>query len=137
MDVIKMARYLGEAIQQTEEYKSYMAAKIANDADDELQTLIGDFNLKRMDINSEAAKTEKDENKLSELDTKLKDIYSKIMKNQNMAAFNRAQAEMDSIIKDINSIIMMSANGQDPQTCELPPESGCGGGCGGCSGCGS
>ena len=47
MDAIKAARELGKAIQNDERYKAYIEAKKANDADDELQQLIGEFNLKR------------------------------------------------------------------------------------------
>ena len=40
MDAIKAARELGKAIQADPRYKDYVAAKEANDADEELQKLI-------------------------------------------------------------------------------------------------
>ena len=45
MDVITKARELGAAIQATEEYKNFMAAKTRNDADEQLQKQIAEFNL--------------------------------------------------------------------------------------------
>ena len=47
MDIIKITRELGKAIQADERFIAYNAAKLANDNDEELQNLIGEFNLKR------------------------------------------------------------------------------------------
>ena len=56
MDVIELARELGKAIQQDERFLAMQIARQNSDNDDELQQLIGEFNLKRMAINNEAAK---------------------------------------------------------------------------------
>ena len=50
MTVIEMARELGKALQEDERYKKYQEAKIKNDKDVELQNMIGDFNVKRMQL---------------------------------------------------------------------------------------
>lgn len=133
MDIIKMTRELGKAIQQDECYKAYMAAKEANDKDEELQKLIGDFNLKRMNINQEMSNPEKSEERLKKLDEELKAIYAQIMGNDGMIAFNTAQNELEQLIGDINQIVTMCANGEDPDTCEV--QHGCSGGCSTCGGC--
>lgn len=133
MDIIKMTRELGKAIQQDERYKAYMAAKEANDKDEELQKLIGDFNLKRMNINQEMSNPEKSEERLKKLDEELKAIYAQIMGNDGMIAFNTAQNELEQLIGDINQIVTMCANGEDPDTCEV--QHGCSGSCSTCGGC--
>ena len=61
MDVIATARELGKAIQQDERFIRMMAAQQTNDDDEQLQKLIGDFNLKRVDLNSEVSKAERDQ----------------------------------------------------------------------------
>ena len=58
MDVIKAARELGRAIQNDERYKGYMEAKLENDKDEALQQLIGEFNLKRENMQLEMDKPE-------------------------------------------------------------------------------
>ena len=63
MDVIELARELGKAIQQDERFLAMQIARQNSDNDDELQQLIGEFNLKRMAINNEAAKDDRDEAK--------------------------------------------------------------------------
>ena len=67
MDVIATARELGKAIQQDERFIRMMAAQQTNDDDEQLQKLIGDFNLKRVDLNSEVSKAERDQEKVARL----------------------------------------------------------------------
>ncbi len=133
MDIIEMTRELGKAIQKDERYIAYMSAKEKNDADEELQKLIGDFNLTRMNINQEMSNPEKSEEKLKSLDEQLKSIYAQIMGNDNMIAFNTAQNELEQLIGDINQIVTMCANGEDPDTCQITH--GCSGSCESCGGC--
>ena len=53
MDMIELARELGRKLQNDERYLAFEAARVASDEDQELQDLIGEFNLKRMAINNE------------------------------------------------------------------------------------
>ena len=58
------------------------------------------------------------------------------MANENMSAFNDAKNAMDEFLSQINMVITMSANGEDPDTCPVEdPHSSCGGGCSTCGGC--
>lgn len=91
MDIIALARELGKAIQQEESYIKLHEVQDKADADTELQSLIGEFNLKRMSINNEASKKERDQDKLSQLNTEMREVYSKIMSNENMIAYNSAK----------------------------------------------
>lgn len=53
MDVLEKARELAQAIAEDERCKRLQAAKIANDSDKELQDIIGEFNLKKLQLNNE------------------------------------------------------------------------------------
>ena len=64
MEVIKKARELGAAIQATEEYKNFIAAKERNDADEELQKQIAEFNLLKMQYDAEMQKEDPDKEKI-------------------------------------------------------------------------
>ena len=134
MDIIEMTRELGKLIQADERYKAYVAAKEVNDKDDELQKLIREFEAKRYELNMEMTKTDKDTEKLKELDGVIKNIYGEIMVNPNMAAFNAAKNAMDGMLGQINNIIVAAANGEDPMTCPAQP-AGCSGSCASCGGC--
>ncbi|MDY2678196.1 MAG: YlbF family regulator [Oscillospiraceae bacterium] len=56
MTVIELTRQLGAAIQADDRYKAFDAAKKANDADKELNELIGQINLVQLSYQNEAAK---------------------------------------------------------------------------------
>ena len=135
MDIIEAARNLGAAIQQDERYKKYIEAKKANDADEELQELIGEFNLARMSVDNEFQKEEADRDgeKIKEFNTTIRKLYGKIMCNDTMMAFNKAKADFEAVMQMVNGIIELATEGEDPATCE--PESGCTGSCATCGGC--
>ena len=133
MDFITEVRALGKKLQEDERYKAYHLAKAANDEDEMLQNLIGEFNLTRNDLNNEMNKEEKDAERIAQLDTKMKEIYNQVMANENMKAFNDAKKAMDELMNQINTILTYAANGDDPEAIDL--EAACSGNCSGCAGC--
>ena len=140
MDIIEMTRKLGVEIQNSEEYKKFAAAKKANDEDKQLQEDIGNFNLIRMQIDqclSDENNKEEDKEtlrlKINELNVNLKDLYSKIMASESMVNYNVAKTELDTLVNQINAIITLTVNGEDPMTCQI--SEGCSGSCSTCSGC--
>lgn len=135
MDVITAVRQLGQAIQEDEAYIKYAVAKEKNDSDTELQELIGQFNLYRLNINELFNDNDEptDKEKVAKLNEEMRECYAKIMQNESMAAFTAAKEELDTLMKRVNGIIGLCIEGKDPATCE-PPE-GCSGSCGSCGGC--
>ncbi len=135
MDIIEAARNLGAVMQQDERYKKYIEAKKANDEDAELQQLIGEFNLARMSVDNEFQKeeSERDGEKIKKFNVQIRRIYGKIMCNDTMMKYNEAKAEFEAVMQRVNGIIELSADGEDPATCE--PASGCTGSCATCGGC--
>ena len=125
---IDLAVELGQAIQQDERYIRYMMARQVNDENEELQKLIGEFNLKRISMQSEINKENKSEETVAHLDVEIKELYQKIMEDETMKTYNETKKELDALVGQINTIISYSLGGQ-------PPEEGCGGNCSGCSGC--
>ena len=134
MDIIALARELGQKIQEDDRYVALIVATQVNDEDETLQALIGEFNLKRLSIANETSKAERDEAKIKSLNEELKNCYGAIMSNENMLKYNSAKAEFDSLMRRINAIIAGAANGENPRTVDLV-ETVCDGDCSGCSGC--
>ena len=91
--ILELSRELGALLQSEQCYKDYMHAKDVNDNDEELQKQIGEFNLVKLSIDEELTKEERDEEKFRELNTKLRQIYSNIMVNESMQAFQKSKAE--------------------------------------------
>lgn len=133
MDIIEMTRKLGVEIQKQDVFKKYIKAKAANDADKQLQDDIGQFNIIRMSLDKALSSDEKNEEKVKELNMQLKDIYTKIMGSESMMNYNIAKGELDALVNQINAIITLTVNGEDPMTCDI--SSGCSGSCSTCSGC--
>ncbi len=135
MDVIAKARELGAALQQDERYTKLIAAQKANEEDTALNELIARIQLVQMSFQHEAQKEDKNEQKLEAYDKEFGEIYTQIMANPNMQAYEAARSEIDSLMQYINGIFALCLQGEDPATCEPAQEHNCGGECGSCSGC--
>ncbi len=130
--VIKAARELAKLIQNEESYKSMMLAHANNDDDNELQELIGKFNLIKVELNQAMTEEAPEQEKLTRLDRELKETYAKIMDNENMKAFSVAKEEMDLLMRKVNTIISAAINGENPDEVNVDA---CTGSCSTCGGC--
>lgn len=132
--IIEHAREIGRLLQQNEAYiKLHEAEKLA-DSDEVLQTNIKEFNLKRLAINVETQKVDKDGEKIAELNREMQKVYSDIMSNQHMKDYNESKQEFDQIVTRIVTIIQNCAQGEDPEITDFDPS--CTGSCSTCGGCG-
>ena len=134
MTVIEAARNLGEAIQQDERFLRYAKAKLANDKNDALQELIGEFNMVRMNLDEVMSAPERDEEKVQSLNEQLRKVYLDIMSNERMVEYNASKVDLDGLLNDVNSIISQCVDGADPKTVE-PQVHSCSGSCESCGGC--
>lgn len=130
----ELAKDLGHELQHDERFIRTQMAQAKADEDQELQGLIGEFNLKRMAINTESEKGEEacDEEKLRQLNMEIREVYAKVMANDSMAEYQAAKAELDKVVNGIASIINMAAQGLNPDEFE---EHNCSGNCSSCGGC--
>lgn len=132
--LLAMAIDLAVQLQADPRCEAVRAASAAADADEELQKLISEFNLKRIAINTEESKAEEEQSveKLRELNTELRSIYASVMANEHMMAYQEAQGELEALVGKIHLAINLAAQGQDPN---LAAQEGCTGNCGTCGGC--
>lgn len=133
--MIELAKSLGKELQQDERYLAFRKASEENDADESLQNLIGQFNLKRLDIGNEQDKPEPDSERINALNAEMKKIYSEIMSNQHMRDYQAARGKFEQLLDSINRIIAMSAAGQNPDDYDPMAEHSCTGNCSSCGGC--
>ena len=138
MDIIAKARELGAMLQQDERYIKLMEAQKVNEADDALNELIARIQLVQMSFQQEAGKEDRNEQKLEAYDKEFGQIYTQIMSNPNMQAYEAARGEIDKLMQYITGIFALCLQGEDPATCEPKEEhdhSNCSGECSACSGC--
>ena len=135
MDVLNAARELGKALQESEAYIAMSSAREKNDKNLELQEKISNFNLKKIALNRETTKEQKDSTKRSTLDREIREAYQDIMNDPNMKAYSEAKGKVDELMKKIEFVLGMALNGADPETIEVPESTGCTGNCSSCAGC--
>ena len=123
MDCIDLFKRAAMALQTDPRYLALDQARKANDKDEELQNLIGEFNLARMDLNNEISKSERSDERIAELNTKVNDLYGKIMADEGMTAYNEAKRDCENLVNYIDAIINTAMNGGDPMTVQEPSES--------------
>ena len=110
MELEKMARQLGAAIQQDEAYLNFEKARLANEADEELNDLMGKIRLIQMSYQVEAAKDEPDEDKMNGFNQEFQGVYSQIMANKNMQEYEKARQAVDDMMRPaIRELISMIA----------------------------
>ena len=132
MDVMTAVRQLGAAIQADEAYLNFHKVIKSNDENKELQEKIGEFNILRMNLDNELSLDEKNEEKIKEMNEKLRALYGEVMAHPAMVEYNEAKQALDKLLNDVNNIITMCVQGADPATCE---PSACTGSCSTCGGC--
>lgn len=136
MDIIEMTRELAKKLQQEDAYILLNTTQKAVEDDDELQEAIAEFNMKRYELTQEVTKKDRDDAKVDELDSLVREMYDKITNDEKMVAFNNAQDEFNELLEYVLHILQMAATGDDPDSIEKPEQGGCSGDCGSCGGCG-
>ena len=138
MDCIDLFKRAAMALQTDPRYLAMDQARKMNDKDEELQNLIGEFNLIRQNAAMEYNKPEEeqDKEKLQKLNADMQEAYEKVMTNENMALFTVTKQGMDDLMNQVNTVLTLTLQGADPMTCPTTQSSGCTGSCATCGGCG-
>lgn len=135
MDLINLAKEIGAAVQQSEEYINYKIAEQNVECDKELQKIIEKFNLKKAHINTELSKENVNKEKTNALNAEIGELYEKITQNKTMQAYNLAKSAFEETLSKVSLIINSAAQGLDPYTVDTETSDSCSGSCSGCSGC--
>ena len=72
--------------------------------------------------------------KLEKLEQEIQALYLQIMENPNMQAFDTAKQAMNMMMQEVDTILSLCANGEDPDRCH-PDLTNCTGNCSSCGGC--
>ena len=122
--ILEKAHELGKMIEDSAEMKALKAAEAAQEADETAQTLLQEFNLKRMNLarDMQAGKIKQPEAvKLNN------DAFDEMLeKSETIKAYVEAKKAFDEKINEINGILNFYITGQQP---------GCTHDCSTCGGC--
>ena len=121
MDIIEVTERTGPCLQADERYVVWHGGRPEGPAtrDQALQEAIGEFNLKRMAINNEAQKDDRNEETIKRLNEEFRAVYQRIMENEHMRPVQRGQERLRRPVQRITGIIGLCADGEDPNTAGL------------------
>lgn len=128
MDVLEMAKELGKAIAGSELMTAFKKAEDAQNNDDKAQQLIGEYNLKRMQLMQRAQKEDATQEEFEKIRKELSDEFDKLMQYEPIKNYVTAKNELDTVLEQVNNIISFYVTGKTAND-------GCSGSCSSCSGC--
>ncbi len=115
------------AFRESETVVRYQNAKELYISDGKLISLVNQYNVQGQLLRDEGAKETRDDELISQITEKLKELYDEIQENPRMQALQQAENDLSLMIDDINrgiqSIVQPEADG------------GCSGNCSSCSAC--
>ena len=110
--IIALANMLGMEIAKSDEIKTLEAAKEKYQTDEELQSLIGEYETERMLLAEEFSKPDADSDVAASLRKRIEELTSAITKNPNYIVFSEAQRAMNALMADVNAEIKFCITGE-------------------------
>ncbi len=117
MEILDMARQLGEAIRDSEVMARVKAAEEAQQNDAEAQKLIGEYNITRMQLAQRAQKEDITKEEMESIQAELSAAFENLTKNAVISEFLESRAALDAIVNQVNSILTHFITGEDPNGC--------------------
>ena len=105
MDCIDLFKRAAMALQTDPRYLALDQARKLNDSDEELQNMIGEFNLARMDLNNEIGKSERSDARISELN-------EKVAAAGTQEALDQVKAELEAGTRHVFDITTFTVDGK-------------------------
>ncbi|MEG1718702.1 MAG: YlbF family regulator [Clostridia bacterium] len=127
-ELLELANQLGEAITKEEKFINYQDLKNKQMADETLQQLIAEFNLRRLNFTKESEKQDADKELVEKLHASVDEIYAQIMENETMKALDNAANEFEALINSVFTTINFHITGEEEHGCSSSD-------CSSCSGC--
>ena len=126
MSIESALRELGKEIQKDERFIALQAAAKVNDADENLQQQMQEMQLISLKYQQEAEKGEEaSQERIQKFQEDYQKLYTEIMAGENMQNYSSAASEMEKMAQYISGMIGLFFDGQDAETCELPPQDAC------------
>jgi len=140
MEIIEIAKTLGEKLAESEEYKRFCATRDKCRENKVLKAKLDEFKVQKsiLDIESEKPENEKDENLIDAISARVETLYAEITGDPEMKAYNKAEDDLNILMTAINMTITSYINPQDiatPEDAAYGEDGGCTHNCSTCKGC--
>lgn len=126
-EILDLAKTVGEAISSSSEMERLNKAKDAQDASEEAQKLIGEYNLVRLNVMQRVQNEEdQSEENMKKYQTEMAEAFDKLMQNDIIKEFVEANDAVDTLVNQVKNIIDYCVTGETECTSDC---STCGGAC--------
>lgn len=105
MDILEMAKELGKAIADSDLMAAVKKAEDVQNNDEKAQQLIGEYNLKRMQLAQRVQKEDVTQEELEAVQKELSDEFDKLMQYSVISDFITARKELDAVLEQVNNVI--------------------------------
>lgn len=138
-EIITLAKQLGEALKNCEEYKTFCETRDAIRQNIVLKEQLDEFKVQKSVLEVEKEKAEPDEHVVDVLSARLEVLYKQITENPQMKAYSKAEEDLNLLMNAVNMTIS-SYIGAEEYTSEADAddedgEGGCTHNCSTCRGC--
>lgn len=127
MEIFDKARELGEAIVNSNEYKTLKLAEAKQEQDEEAMKLLREYSEVRKTLGEEINKGDVSQERMEEIRAAVEEAYEKVTGNDIIVEYINAQRAFQAVIDQMNTILSYHITGQLP--------GGCSGSCADCGGC--
>ena len=138
-EIITLAKQLGEALKNCEEYKTFCETRDAMRQNIVLKEQLDEFKVQKSVLEVEKEKAEPDEHVVDVLSARLEVLYKQITEDPQMKAYSKAEEDLNLLMNAVNMTIS-SYIGAEEYTTEADAddedgEGGCTHNCSTCRGC--
>ncbi len=119
---------LKTALKESDELKAYNEAKEAYNTDEELKSLITEYNVQASLLETEGQKpeNERDTAVIEKISARLRELYDIIGENKTLIQMREAESDLSAIVAEINQAVQITI---DPESANCTHDCSTCGGC--------
>ncbi len=142
MEIMEIARMLGEKLAQSDEYKRFCETRDICKANPLLKAKLDEFKVQKNVYEIENGKEDLDENLLDAVNSRLEVLYKEITEHPEMKEYTQAEERLNLLMGAINMTITsyitpenLTSGSSDDYDCDDEGSEGCTHNCSTCKGC--
>lgn len=105
MEIIDIARTLGEKLADSKEYKNFCETRDICKANLTLKAKLDEFKVQKSLLDIESEKEDKDENIIDVISARVETLYKEISDDPQLKAYNKAEEDLNLLMTAINMTI--------------------------------
>ena len=115
--IFELAAELGRTLKDDARIIALNAARDAFEADENVKTLMTEYEVQQNAIHEEAMKEDRSEDVLNAIQDRIESIYNQITESESYKALEAAQNEVNDLMEAVNNTITFNITGEEPSAC--------------------